>query len=248
MHRRAILRFLGMAGAAGVIPSVLQHRASAQTSIRYDIQGTGPSLIVFNREPKGYFEGFADRYRVIVMDYPPQDNTEAFAESFTADHVCADILAVADAVDAERFAWFGFSWGAVVGLQLAGRTKRLTALVGGGWPPLGGQYQETLAVTEKGSQTNPYATFYRSIRNWNEREAVAKITCPRMAFVGSRDQFVAQGYPIRIGPLVAEHREELERMGWAVRIVDGFGHELGGRPDVVVPLVREFLDPLLLRA
>src|SRR5438477_76570 len=84
---------------------------------------------------------------VIALDYPPADDSQAFADSFTADRVCADILSVADAERAERFAWFGFSWGAVVGLQLATRTNRLTALALGGWPPLGGQYRETLAVT-----------------------------------------------------------------------------------------------------
>jgi hypothetical protein len=31
-----------------------------------------------------------------------------------------------------------------------------------------------------------------------------------------------------------------------VRLIDGFGHELGGRPDVVTPILREFFDPLLL--
>ena len=51
---------------------------------------------------------------------------------------------------------------------------------------------------------------------------------------------------IRIGPLVAEHRNELQGLGWTVRLVDGFGHELGGRPDVVTPLLREFLDPVRL--
>jgi hypothetical protein len=35
-------------------------------------------------------------------------------------------------------------------------------------------------------------------------------------------------------------------MGWKVNLVNGFGHELFGRPDVVVRLMREFLDPVLL--
>jgi len=63
----------------------------------------------------------------------------------------SDILAVADAAGVDRFAWFGFSFGGVVGLQLASRTNRLSALVCGGWPPLGGQYAETLAYAEEGA-------------------------------------------------------------------------------------------------
>ena len=70
---------------------------------------------------------------------------------------------------------------------------------------------------------------------------------PRMTFAGRDDVIVATPVIARIGPLIAEHREELIAIGWTVRLVDGFQHELGGRPDVVVPLVREFLDPLLLR-
>ena len=87
--------------------------------------------MAFDRAPQGYFNRLADRYRVIVIEYPPRDEAQAFVDSFTADHVCADILAVANAASADRFAWFGFSWGGVVGLQLATRTNRLTALVYG---------------------------------------------------------------------------------------------------------------------
>jgi hypothetical protein len=69
-----------------------------------------------------------------------------------------------------------------------------------------------------------------------------------MAFAGNKDQFTAGCcQKIRIGPLVAEHREELERMGWTVQLIDGFGHELGGRPDVILPILGRFLDPILLR-
>src|SRR5215471_19010781 len=97
--------------------------------------------------------------------------------------LCADILAVADAAGVDRFAWFGFSFGSVVGLQLASRTSRLSALVCGGWPPLGGQYAETLAYAEAEAaqgRAPSVVTFYRSIRGWPEREAVSKLSCPRL--------------------------------------------------------------------
>ena len=92
-----------------------------------------------------------------------------------------------------------------------------------------------------------YATFYRSIAGWPEQKAVSGFTCPRMAFAGSNDILPHDVLTIRIGPLVAEYREELEEMGWQVELVDGFGHELFERTDVVVPLIRGFLDPFLLR-
>jgi pimeloyl-ACP methyl ester carboxylesterase len=207
-------------------------------------------VLVFDRSPAGYYDELSRRYRVVVIEYP-QDPSQGPVDSWTADRVCKDIVAVADHAGAERFAWYGFSWGGVVGLQLATRTARLTALACGGWPPLGGQYVETLAYSEEEAaqgRTTPALAFYRSIRSWPERDAVAKLTCPRMTFAGSKDEFVAgKSQRIRIGPLIAEHRVELENMGWKVRLVPDLGHELGGKPDIVTPILREFLDPVLLR-
>jgi glutaredoxin-related protein len=54
---------------------------------------------------------------------------------------------VADAAGAERFAWYGYSWLAVGGLQLALRSDRVAALAMGGWPPIDGLYAEMLRVT-----------------------------------------------------------------------------------------------------
>jgi pimeloyl-ACP methyl ester carboxylesterase len=248
VNRRQALRGLGAAGAASAIGGLTSRWASGQTTSRYNVLGSGPTVIAFDRPPAGYFEALSRRYRVVVMDYPPSDLPPAAAESFTAERVCADILAVADAVSAPRFAWYGFSWGAVVGLQLAVRTNRLTALACGGWPPLGGQYEAALAAAESAPPAGRhFATYYQSLRGWREREAVSQLTCPRLAFAGTNDRFTAAGHNVRIGPLVAEHREELERLGWTVRMVDGFGHELGGRPDVITPILREFFDSHLTR-
>jgi pimeloyl-ACP methyl ester carboxylesterase len=198
-------------------------------------------LIAIGRDLKGDFTGFVDRYRVILIDYPPLDAT---ADSFTPNRVCADILAVADAAAVDRFAWYGYSFSAVVGLQLASRTNRLTALVCGGWPPLGAPYQDM----QNAQGPNIFAGFYRNLTHWNDREAAAALKVPRLVFAGANDIISAPGVVVRIGSLIAEHRVELETAGWSVRLLDGFAHELGVRPDVVVPVVRQFLDPILLRA
>jgi pimeloyl-ACP methyl ester carboxylesterase len=250
MKRRETLRTLGSAGAVGLLSNVLSTEVYAQGVRPFTVRGSGPALIVFDREPRGFYDQLTDRYRVVVIADAASDNSTAIA-SLTADRACAEILAVADAAGVDRFAWFGFSFGSVAGLQLASRTSRLSALVCGGWPPLGGQYAETLAYLEAEAAQGRAAqglTFYRSIRGWPEREAVSKLTCPRMAFAGKKDEFVAGAATrMRIGPLIAEHRAELERMGWTVQLIDGFGHELGARPDVIMPILRRFLDPMLLR-
>jgi hypothetical protein len=250
MKRREMLRALGSASALGLSSNALSTRAWAQDVRPFTIRGSGPALIVFDRQPRGFYEQLTDRYRVVVITDPSADNSPVNIASLTAVRLCADILAVADAAHVDRFAWFGFSFGSVVGLQLASRTSRLSALVCGGWPPLGGQYAETLAYVEAEAaqgRPSPALTFYQSIRGWPEREAISNLTCPRMAFAGNKDEFVAgPSTKMRIGPLVAEHRTELERMGWTVQLIDGFGHELGGRPDVVMPILKRFLDPILL--
>jgi len=67
------------------------------------------------------------------------------------------------------------------------------------WAPLGGQYQDTLAVAEMAAavkgEGRRWVTYYRSLlQNWAERDAVSKFTCPQMAFRGRQDEFVARGH------------------------------------------------------
>ena len=75
-----------------------------------------------------------------------------------------------------------------------------------------------------------------------------EIRVPSHDIRGKDDVITTAGFTTRIGPLVAERRSDLERLGWTVRLVDDFRHELFTRPDLVVPLLREFLDPILLSA
>ena len=256
MNRRQMLHSLS---AAGIVTATQGHfllEAQARKVVKYEVHGTGPALILAvtaakGTAAKGYIDQLSNRYRVILMDYPPTgDDAVAVESSFTPDHVCDDILALADAAGLERFAWFGYSWGGVVGLQLATRTKRLSALICGGWPPLDSPYGEmarvSAAIAEREKQPKIWATFYKALETWPERDAVSKISVPRMTFAGSKDVIDTDGLTLRIGPLIAEHKADLESMGWMVRLVDNFAHELQTRPDVVVPLISEFLDPLQL--
>jgi pimeloyl-ACP methyl ester carboxylesterase len=140
----------------------------------------------------------------------PKPNT------LTPDNIVADVLAVADAVGAERFAYYGYSWLAVVGLQLALRTDRLLALAMGGYPPLDGPYAEMLGVTMAThnlavnpkaqaaavydendiwdvpvtlppAQTQQFVTLYEALRGFDDRAIQSRLTCPRLCFAGSAD-------------------------------------------------------------
>lgn len=86
-------------------------------------------------------------FRVIAADYEGHLAHHPKPRTLDADAVAADLLAIADAAGADRFAYYGYSWLALAGLQLAIRTDRLTALAMGGFPPLDGPYGAMLAVT-----------------------------------------------------------------------------------------------------
>ncbi|MFG1688417.1 alpha/beta fold hydrolase [Nonomuraea sp. NPDC049269] len=96
---------------------------------------------------RSLIDGLADAFRVVAFDYEGHVMSTPKPDTLTPANVAADLLAVADAVDAARFTYYGYSWLALSGLQLAIRTDRLSALVMGGYPPLGGPYAEMLRVT-----------------------------------------------------------------------------------------------------
>jgi pimeloyl-ACP methyl ester carboxylesterase len=96
----------------------------------------------------GLATGLAEAgYRVITADYEGHLGDHPKPSTLTADALAADLLAIADAAGADRFGYYGYSWLALAGLQLAIRTDRLTALAMGGYPPLGGPYAAMLTVT-----------------------------------------------------------------------------------------------------
>jgi pimeloyl-ACP methyl ester carboxylesterase len=96
---------------------------------------------------RSLIDGLSDAFRVVAFDYEGHVLQVPKPDTLTPANVAGDLLAVADAAGADRFAYYGYSWQALSGLQLAIRTDRLTALVMGGFPPLGGPYAEMLRVT-----------------------------------------------------------------------------------------------------
>lgn len=137
------------------------------STIDLEVHGQGPTLLLpVNPVPvegakadamrewgvdpelgRSLIDGLADAFRVVAFDYEGHVLSTPKPDTLTPANVAADLLAVADAVDAARFAYYGYSWLALSGLQLAIRTDRLSALVMGGYPPLGGPYAEMLRVT-----------------------------------------------------------------------------------------------------
>jgi hypothetical protein len=160
-----------------------------------------------------------DGHRVITADYERHRADHPATTTLTADAVAHDLLAIADAAGAGRFAYHGYSWLALAGLQLAIRTDRLTGLAMGGYPPLGGPYDAMLAVTRSAhrqaleNRADPPAAADVEPGDWDSAELSATpeqtgqyvtlyeslqgfdeskvdLTIPRLAFAGADDVIV----------------------------------------------------------
>jgi hypothetical protein len=217
------------------MPTVTLHDGSA---IDVRVQGSGPAIFLpvstailegeqadamraWGADPNNghaLAAGLADAgFRVITADYEGHLNQHPAPLTLTAEAVAADLQALAGD---DRFAYYGYSWLALSGLQLAIRTDRLTALAMGGYPPLGGPYEAMLAVTRSAhrmaldpppppaggavagdwdsvaftqtpDQTRQFVTLYESLQDFDER--AVHLDIPRLAFAGAEDN-------IRYGP------------------------------------------------
>src|SRR6266508_4205574 len=145
------------------MPQARLHDGSA---IDVEVHGEGPVLLPVNPRPveapqaeelrrwgndpalgRLLVDGLKDAFRVVAFDYEGQVLATPRPDTLVPDNLARDFLAIADSAGADRFAYYGYSWLALSGLQLAIRTDRLAALVMGGFPPLGGPYEQMLRVT-----------------------------------------------------------------------------------------------------
>jgi pimeloyl-ACP methyl ester carboxylesterase len=147
------------------MPEVRLHDGS---TIAVEVHGDGPTVLLpVNPRPvegpqaeelrrwgadpalgRSLVDGLSDAFRVVAFDYEGHVLAVPKPDTLTPANVVGDLLAVADAAGADRFAYYGYSWLALSGLLLAIRTDRLAALAMGGYPPLDGPYAQMLKVTE----------------------------------------------------------------------------------------------------
>jgi pimeloyl-ACP methyl ester carboxylesterase len=260
------------------------------STIEIEVHGAGPTLLLpVNPQPvtgpqaeamrqwgadpelgHSLIKGLSDAFRVVAFDYEGQCLRLPKPDTLTPANDASDLLAVADAVGADRFAYYGYSWLAMIGLQLAIRTDRLSALIMGGFPPLNGPYEEMLRVTiatyEMASgtratpsadesewsevslsrdQTRQFVTLYQALQEFDDQAAQGRITCPRLCFVGSVDeiQYSKSWGNVHVslaGPIM-RGRAHLEDLGWDVRVLDGLDHIQAMQARQVVPIVRSWL-------
>lgn len=254
-------------------------------------RGTGPTLLlpvnpqpvtgpqaeemrVYGADPElgpSLINGLSDVFRVVAFDYEGQCLRLPKPDTLTPDNIASDLLAVADAVGADQFAYYGYSWLAVLGLQLAIRTNRLSALIMGGFPPLNGPYAEMLRLTTASyelasgarttapadedsewsgntlsvDQTRQFVTLYQALQGFDDRAAQARITCPRLCFVGSADA-IQYGESwgnvyVNLAAPIMQGRARLSALGWEVRVLEGLDHMQATQAQQVAPILRLWL-------
>jgi pimeloyl-ACP methyl ester carboxylesterase len=258
-------------------------------TIELEIDGHGPMLLLptnpipvegpqadvlrrYGADPRlgrSLIEGLHDAARVVAFDYEGHVLGTPKPETLTPENIVADMLAVADAAGTERFCWYGYSWLAMVGLQLAMRTDRLTGLAMGGYPPIDGPYEEmrrvtaasyeraagTMTIEDEGDewsgaslsvdQTRQFVTLYEALRGFDDRAVLPNLDIPRVCFAGSADEIdYGKGWGdvhVSMATPVVRNRAELERLGWRVVVFDGLDHMAAMQAARVVPIIREWL-------
>ncbi|WP_025027471.1 alpha/beta fold hydrolase [Caldalkalibacillus mannanilyticus] len=98
---------------------------------------------------KHFIEGLVDKFQILYFDYEGHRLQHPNPENLTPDNIVKDLLTIADEMNIKKFSYYGYSWLALVGLQLAIRTDRLESLIMGGFPPIEGPYKEMMIVTKK---------------------------------------------------------------------------------------------------
>jgi pimeloyl-ACP methyl ester carboxylesterase len=136
-------------------------------TIAVEIYGSGPAIVLpvnptaaegseaeekrkWGVDPalgRSLIDGLSDTFTVVAFDYEGHVMAHPKPDTLTPENIAHDFLAVADAAGVRRFAYYGYSWLALNGMQLAIRTDRLWGLVMGGYPPVDGPYEAMLAVT-----------------------------------------------------------------------------------------------------
>ena len=248
----------------------LAHNGDA---IYVEVHGAGPAVILFNANPRPpehpardqllalrdeMIAHLADRFTVVLPAYPetPKIGT------LTPAAVTHDLLAIADEAGADTFGFWGHSWGAVIGLQLAIASDRVTALALSGFPPIDGPYRAMLdsvrALSGQGyidgldvpaeiqAEYRQFVTYYEGLQDFDDRGAQAALTVPRLYFVGSDDVLpLGREVITRFGVTARHQRPELERLGWDVQIVPGHDHTSLINAGAIVPVLSPFFERTL---
>ncbi|MBD2868669.1 alpha/beta fold hydrolase [Paenibacillus arenilitoris] len=137
------VQLAGDSGRKVVMLPTAKKSVSGQEAANLKRWGVDPEL------GKNFVEGLSDTFQVLHFDYEGHLFEHPQPDRLTPDNITQDFLRIADEMRVEKFSYYGYSWLALVGLQLAIRTKRMESLIMGGFPPYEGPYREMMTVTTK---------------------------------------------------------------------------------------------------
>jgi pimeloyl-ACP methyl ester carboxylesterase len=212
--------------------------------ISYRVDGSGPALVLVkpHRSPKIYdlMALLSDRYTVIQIeplgfgwsdrpsDYPPAGVHE-------------QVLTVLDREGVDSFAVWGYSQGGAMSLAIAQATRRVTAMVAGGWSPMGAPTDAWMRRADRKQQI-PIGSrvFWRWYARFDWLDELATMQCPRLVYVGTADR------PRMSGPRgIPRTRDALAQRGVTVMEFRGLDHgTCNAEPALsacVVPAVLDWL-------
>lgn len=203
-------------------------------------------------------------FRVVTIDLRGCGESDAPADpaAYGVEAHLADVAAVADAVGAERFLLWGWSFGATIGLHLAARSPRLigAAIAGTVFGRVYPEEQSRAVIAEvealAEAQTQgrldacpPWQRAFAARTNipvWLARQRgfatwpgvePAQARAPLLVYTGSKDE-----------PMVSRlegQRAAMERANIPLHVFEGLDHRaLVTAVDVVLPPVLAFLEKL----
>lgn len=206
-----------------------------------------------------WIDGLKDDFFLIVADYPRGMGRTGNPQGLDFDPEVAveEYRHIASAAGVERFGWIGYSYGGAMGVQLACRSDLITALAVGGFPPLNAPFREMVDICTRAAEGavagghDPKLAwssvgFYTPMLDWPERDEIARLDIPRLAFMGSDDVGMpGMGVDVPLAGRLREAEEDLASLGWRIAWLDHADHLAGVRADIALAPVRAFLRDAL---
>ena len=193
------------------------------TKIAYDVAGSGPTVVLLhgggmNRRSwhtAGYVGRLVKEFRVVTVDLRGNGDSDKPAEvgQFAFERLNEDLTAVGNAVQADRFAIWGFSYGANVGRYFASRTDRVTAMVYIGIP-FGKAVDDVFMSYIEKMPKRP--AFISAMVTYPPVEP-ADMRCPTLWVVGSRNDGAVKS--------VEKYRDQLTGTRVTLNLLDGLDHQ-----------------------
>ena len=236
--------------------------------IAYDVTGTGRALMLIHGAGKtrkdwhtlGYVKRLSEHFRVIAVDVRGSGESDfrTGVDDYPVEKICADLTAVADACQAERFAVWGYSFGGTIARYLGAWSDRPTAIAIIGVPlgpavdPEFDRYideftakyahlaKDSEAANNEGKRGSAvkggipvWIACFQAMRVWPSIEP-NQLRCPTLLVAGAKNT--------RAIHWIDQNREALDRAGVKVELFPGLDHPKEfTKIDQVYPAVSAFL-------